>query len=64
MWKFRSEKYRYLYVPNKRFKKEVLKHLNYPIVDQYPKGDNENYKLGDRLKQKVLNTQTNEIFYE
>ena len=62
--KFRSEKYRYLYVPNKRFKKEVLKHLNYPIVDQYPKGDNENYQLGDRLKHKVLNTKTNEIFYE
>ena len=62
--KVRSEKYRYIYIPNKRFKKECLKHLNYPIINLYPKGDNENYVLGERLKQKILNTETNEFFYE
>ena len=62
--KFRTEKHRYLYIPNKRFKKECLKILKYPIVEQYPKGDNSPYVLGERAKQKILNTTTNEVFYE
>ena len=62
--KFRSEKYRYVYIPNKRFKKEVLQHLNYPVIKNYPKGNNVDYELGQRIKQKIINTVTNEIYYE
>lgn len=62
--RFRSSKYRYVYVPNKRLKKYVLKNMNYPILEKYPKGDNERYILGERMKQKVLNKETKEIYYE
>ena len=62
--KFRSEKHRYIYVPNKRFKKECLQHLNYPVIENYPKGNNVDYELGQRIKQKIINTATNEIYYE
>ena len=53
-----------MYIPNKRFKKECLKVLKYPVVESYPKGDNIPYVLGERAKQKILNTTTNEVFYE
>lgn len=62
--KVRTAKYRYLYVPNKKFKKEVLKHLKYHIFNEYPKGDNRYYKLGQRLKTKVINNETGQEYYE
>ena len=62
--KVRTSKYRYLYIPNKKFKKECLKVLNYKIIEEYPKGNNKRYILGDRIKTKIINKETNEIFYE
>ena len=62
--KYRSSKHRYLYIPNKKFRKECLSHLNYEVIYQYPKGDNKRYVLGERIKQKIINTNTNEIYYE
>ena len=62
--KFRSSKYRYIYIPNKKFKKEVLKVLKYDIIDEYPKGENKRYVLGEKIKTKIINTETNEIFFE
>ena len=62
--KFRSSKYRYIYIPNKKFKKEVLKVLKYDIIDEYPKGDTKRFVLGEKIKTKVINTNTGEIFFE
>ena len=62
--KFRSAKYRYMYIPNKRFKKECLKHLKYKIIEEYPKGDNKRYILGEKIKTKIINKETGEFFYE
>lgn len=62
--KYRSSKFRYVYIPNKAFKKECLKIMNYPIIKEYPKGDNKKYMLGERIKTKILNKNTGEIFYE
>lgn len=62
--KFRSSKYRYMYIPNKKFKKECLKCLRYKIISTYPKGDNERYVLGEKIKTKIINKETGEIFYE
>ena len=58
--KVRTAKHRYIYFTNNR--KEWLKVLNYPIQD-YPKGDNENYVLGERLKTAVINKKTGETTY-
>lgn len=55
--KVRTSKHRYIYFTNN--KKEWLKVLNYPI-QEYPKGDNKNYVLGERLKTTVINTKTGE----
>lgn len=50
----RSAKYRYIYIcGDRRFKRNVLKHLKYPIINEYPKGDNSNYSLGDFLKPQI-----------
>lgn len=62
--KFRSSKYRYMYIPNKKFKKECLKILKYEIIKKYPKGDNKRYTLGEKIKTKIINKNTGEIFYE
>ena len=62
--KFRSSKYRYMYIPNKKFKKECLKILKYEIIKEYPKGDNKRYTLGKKIKTKIINKDTGEIFYE
>ena len=62
--KFRSSKYRYMYIPNKKFKKECLKILKYEIIKEYPKGDNKRYTLGEKIKTKIINKDTGEIFYE
>ena len=58
--KVRTSKHRYVYFTNN--KKEWLKVLNYPIKE-YPKGDNENYVLGERMKTTVINKETGEIMY-
>ena len=62
--KFRSSKYRYLYIPNKKFKKECLNNLKYKIIKDYPKGDNKRYILGERIKTKIINKNTGECFFE
>ena len=62
--KVRTSKYRYVYVPNKKLRKEVRGVIKYPILDHYPKGDNEYYTLGNRLKTTVLNKKTGEVYQE
>lgn len=54
--KVRSAKHRYIYFcsHDKRKIKEWREHLNYPILDKYPKGDNSNYVLGEYIKDKVV----------
>lgn len=54
--KVRSAKHRYVYfcTHDKRLKKQWLEALKYE-VQEYPKGDNnEDYELGDYLKEKVI----------
>jgi len=47
---FRSAKHRYIYIcGNKKFKKEILKNLNYPICD-YPKGETKRYDASYKPK--------------
>jgi len=42
----RTSKHRYIYlVGNKRQKKQMLKELNYPIIRNYPKGDEKHYDV-------------------
>lgn len=53
--KVRSSKYRYIYFcADKRTKRAMLADLKYPIIPEYPKGDNENYILGEYLKPKIV----------
>ena len=50
----RPRKHRYVYfIGNKKQKKERKNNLLYPIVD-YPKGDNDNYKIGDLAPTQAL----------
>lgn len=53
--KVRSAKHRYVYfcTHNKKLKKLWQEALNYPVQD-YPKGDNSNYELGNYLHEKVI----------
>jgi hypothetical protein len=60
--KFRSSKHRYIYFTGKS-KKMYLKKLKYPI-QPYPKGDNTRYVLGEKIKEKMIDTTKNEVFYE
>lgn len=60
--KFRSSKHRYVYFTG-AMKKIFLQNLNYP-AQNYPKTENSRYVLGNRLKDKVLNKNTGEIFYQ
>lgn len=62
--KYRSSKYRYVYFTNRKKAKKYIKILKYPIIPEYPKGDNQRYLLGERMKQKIINTITGEVFYE
>ena len=40
----RSAKHRYVYlVGNRRDKKQMLRQLNYPVIEEYPKGDSRRY---------------------
>lgn len=61
--KVRTSKHRYVYVPNRRLRRSFMRDLNYPVLD-YPKGENERYVLGDRIKTKIINKNTGEVFYE
>ena len=61
--KVRTSKHRYVYFTGES-KKSFLSALNYPIHDTYPKGKNTNYKLGTRLKERIINTRDNTSFYE
>jgi len=58
--KVRTPKHRYVYFTGNR--KEYLKCLKYNIKS-FPKGDNEHYTLGQRMKTMVVNKETRESFY-
>jgi len=58
--KFRTPKHRYIYFTKKKSK--LRKKLKYQEED-YPKGDNKKYRLGERMKTKVINKDTAEVFY-
>ena len=60
--KIRTSKYRYVYFTGKS-KQLYLNKLNYKILP-YPKTENHNYILGEKIKEKVINTETGETFYE
>jgi hypothetical protein len=61
--KIRTPKHRYIYFcGDKGMKKLWLRALKYPIIKEYPKGENSNYTLGEYQKTQVINTQTNEIY--
>lgn len=60
--KYRSSKHRYVYFIGKN-KKLYRKLLNYKVLP-YPKNENKNYILGERLKTKVIDKNTDKIFYE
>lgn len=60
--KVRSSKHRYVYFTNRK-NKNLRKSLKYPVLP-YPKGENGHYELGERIKTKVINTETGEVFYE
>lgn len=52
--KFRSSKHRYIYFTcNKKYKKIFKKELRYKI-EEYPKEENENYKLGTYIEPIIL----------
>ena len=57
----RSAKYRYIYIyADKRTKREILKDLKYPIIREYPKGDNnEDYVLGNYLQRELVKVDDN-----
>ena len=60
--KVRTSKHRYVYFTGEN-KKLFLSKLNYPIQD-YPKGKNTNYKLGEKLKEKIINRRDGTEFWE
>lgn len=60
--KVRTSKHRYVYFTGER-RKQFLSALNYPI-QSYPKGKNTNYKLGERLKETIINTRDNITYHE
>ena len=57
--KIRDSKYRYVYFTDRKMRKNPELYLNtkkYPIIKQYPKGDNEKYILGESKKDIIINT--------
>ena len=57
--KVRTAKYRYIYFcADKKTKKEYLLHLKYKIENEYPKGDNSNYILGEYQKDILVKINT------
>ena len=61
--KYRTSKHRYVYFTQKKNRQKYLELMNYE-VKPYPKGDMERYELGTRMKQKIINNKTGEVFYE
>lgn len=57
----RTPKHRYVHVPNRRLRRQVMRDLKYPILP-YPKGENQRYTLGERHQTTVLDTRTGETF--
>ena len=52
--KFRSSKHRYIYFcTSKSKKKKYISQLKYKI-EEYPKGVNKNYKLGDYIEPIII----------
>lgn len=63
--KVRSLKHRYIYIAgDKRFVKDVKKHLKYSIVNEYPKGEPVHYSIGDYMDATLYNKVTKEVFKE
>lgn len=63
--KLRSTKHRYLYIcGDKRFKKEVLKNLKYPIVEEYPKGEVKHYEVGETPNDLLYHKFSHKVFPE
>lgn len=63
--KIRSSKHRYVYINgNKRFKKDVLKDLKYPVIPEYPKGEVTHYEVGEEEVVWLYNKVTGETFTE
>ena len=60
--KIRTPKHRYIYFTGKS-KKKLIKKLNYK-EQQYPKGVNQRYVLGEGQKIKIINNLTGGVFYE
>lgn len=60
--KVRSAKHRYIYfcTSDKKLKRAWLDALKYPI-EQYPKGDNSNYILGNYLQEQIVLDKRKEI---
>ena len=60
--KYRTSKYRYVYFigKNSNLYKQNLKYK----IQEYPKGDNKYYTLGTKMRTKIINKITGEIFYE
>ena len=51
----RSAKHRYVYlVGDKRTKKQMLKELKYPIIPEYPKGDEQHYDINNPVAIKPI----------
>ena len=43
----------------------MLAHLNYPILNEYPKGDNgKDYVLGEYLQSTIIDTKNNKVIKE
>ena len=60
---FRTSKHRYIYFTGKS-RKKLLKKLNYKIENTYPKIQYSRYQLGSIQKRKIINTITNEVYWE
>ena len=54
--KFRSSKHRYIYFCSSKLKKKkYINELKYKI-EEYPKGENKNYRLGEYIEPIIINT--------
>ena len=63
--KVRNSKYRYVYFNgDKKFKREAMADLNYPIVEEYPKDEPSHYEIGEREKQYLYHKHTKDMFLE
>lgn len=61
--KIRTPKHRYVYIAgDKRFKKEMLESLNYPIIEEYPKEEPSYYEFGESEKVWLTNKETGQVW--